>query len=152
MPFKRYEIGKVYRDRPVKTGRKREFIQCDVDMVGVKSVMAEAELMMMAVEVYNTIGLDVYISYNNGKLMSGIIESVRIEPALVSNVILCIDKLEKIGRDGGESELLQLGIAALKINKLLNYMKMQPDELTLFISSLTKALYMCFLLLCLYGP
>ena len=129
MPFKRYEIGKVYRDGPVKTGRNREFIQCDVDMVGVKSVMAEAELMMMAVEVYKMLGLDVYISYNNRKLLSGIIESVGIEPAFVSRVILSIDKLEKIGSDGVEAELIQLGIAATKVNVLLNYMKMQPDEL-----------------------
>ena len=130
MPFKRYEIGKVYRDGPVKTGRNREFIQCDVDMVGVKSVMAEAELMIMAVEVYKLLGLDVYISYNNRKLLSGIIESVGIEPAFVSEVILSIDKLEKIGNEGVEAELLQLGIATKKINILLNYMKMQPDELT----------------------
>lgn len=130
MPFKRYEIGKVYRDGPVKTGRNREFIQCDVDIVGVKSVMAEAELMMMAVEVYKMLGLDVYISYNNRKLLSGIIESVGIDPAFVFRTILSIDKLEKIGNDGVESELLQLGIAAPKINMLLNYMKMQPDELT----------------------
>lgn len=129
LPFKRYEIGKVYRDGPVKTGRNREFIQCDVDMVDVKSVMAEAELMAMAVEVYKMLGLDVYISYNNRKLLSGIIESVGIEPALASEVILGIDKLEKIGDDGVRSELSQLGIDASKINSLLNYMKMQPDEL-----------------------
>lgn len=129
MPFKKYEIGKVYRDGPVKRGRMREFIQCDVDMVGVKSLIAEAEFMMMAVEVYKMLGLDVYISYNNRKLLSGIIESVDIEQAYISKVILCIDKLEKIGSDGVESELLQLGITVSKIDKLLYYMKMQPDEL-----------------------
>jgi SOS response regulatory protein OraA/RecX len=64
------------------------------------------------------------------KLLSGIIESVGIEPVFVSGVILSINKLEKIGSDGVESELLQLGIAAPKINMLLSYMKMQPDELT----------------------
>jgi len=135
MPFKKYEIGKVYRDGPVKTGRNREFIQCDVDMVGVKSVMAEAELMTMAVEVYKMLGLDVYISYNNRKLLSGIIELVGIDPAFVSKVILSIDKIEKIGRDGVESELLQLGIDVAKVYVLLNYMKMQPDELTVALVS-----------------
>lgn len=104
MPFKRYEIGKVYRDGPVKTGRMREFMQCDVDMVGVKSVMAEAELMMMAVEVYKMLGLDIYISYNNRKLMLGIIELIGIELSSVSETILCIDKLEKIGRDDSSNE------------------------------------------------
>ncbi len=135
MPFKRYEIGKVYRDGPVKTGRNREFIQCDVDMAGVKSVMAEAELMMMAVEVYKMLGLDIYIAYNNRKLLSGIIESVGIEEALVSEVILCIDKLEKIGCDGVEAELLQLGTAGSKINMLLNYMSMQPAALAAAFTS-----------------
>lgn len=138
MPFKRYEIGKVYRDGPVKTGRNREFIQCDVDMVGVKSVMAEAEFMMMAVEVYKMLGLDVYISYNNRKLLSGIIEFVGIQPEFVSEVTLNIDKLEKIGSDGVESELIQLGIATEKINKLLEYMKMQPDELIAALPSMQR--------------
>lgn len=135
MPFKRYEIGKVFRDGPVKAGRSREFIQCDVDMVGVKSLMAEAELMMLAVEVYKTLGLDVIISYNNRMLLSGIIESTGIEPELVSKVILCIDKLEKIGSNGVETELLQLGINAEKVNALLNYMTMEPDELISVIYS-----------------
>ncbi len=129
MPFKRYEIGRVYRDGPVKTGRNREFVQCDVDMVGVKSIMAEAELMVMACEVYQMLGLEVYISYNNRKLLSGIIEAVGIEPDLVSGVILCIDKLEKIGYEGVKSELLQLGIAEQKTNMLLDSMKLQPEEI-----------------------
>lgn len=138
MPFKRYEIGKVYRDGPVKTGRNREFMQCDVDMVGVKSVMAEAELMMMAVEIYKMLGLDVYISYNNRKLLSGIIESIGIEPSSVSEIILCIDKLEKTGCDGVESELLQLGLDKLEIDMLINYMKMQPDVLIENLNSKQK--------------
>ncbi len=130
MPFKRYEIGKVYRDGPVKTGRKREFVQCDVDMVGVKSVMAEAELLMMAVETYKMLGLDVYISYNNRKLLSGVIEAAGIDPELTSKVILCLDKLEKIGEEGVKSELNELLIESSKIKLLLDYMKMQQDELT----------------------
>lgn len=129
MPFKRYEIGKVYRDGPVKTGRSREFIQCDADVVGVRSVMAEAELMMMAVEVYKMLGLDVYIPYNNRKLLSGIIESAGIEPALAPRVILCVDKLDKIGGEGVKSEITGLGIDDAKTDRLLDYMRMQPGEL-----------------------
>ena len=99
-PFKRYEIGKVFRDGPVKLGRNREFIQCDVDIVGVKSLMADAELMIMATEVYRDLGLDIYVSYNNRKLLSGIIEYIGIRPKLISGTILSIDKIEKIGRTG----------------------------------------------------
>ena len=64
MPFKRYEIGKVFRDGPIKTGRFREFTQCDVDIVGVDSQVAEAELMMMALDVFNKLELKVTIQYN----------------------------------------------------------------------------------------
>lgn len=129
MPFKRYEIGKVYRDGPIKAGRSREFIQCDVDMVGVKSVMAEAELISMTVEAYKLLGLDVYISYNNRKLLSGIIEFVGIETELSTAVVLVLDKIEKIGEEAVKVELSQIGIENPKVNILLKYMKMKPDEL-----------------------
>ncbi len=55
MPYKRYEIGKVFRDGPVKKGRMREFIQCDVDSVGIEGQFVEAELIALAVESYNII-------------------------------------------------------------------------------------------------
>lgn len=138
MPFKRYEIGKVYRDGPVKTGRNREFIQCDVDVVGIKSVMAEAEFMAMAVEFYKSIGLDIYISYNNRKLLSGIIELAGITPKLASEVILIIDKLEKIGEDGVKTELSTIGIEASNVDSLFRYMKMNLDELLITFSSKQK--------------
>lgn len=129
MPFKRYEIGKVFRDGPVKLGRNREFIQCDVDMVGVKSQMAEAELIMMAVEVYKALGLEVYISYNNRKYLSGIIEMAGIEAELAGSVILSIDKLEKIGDEAVRLELSVLGIEKSKIDKLFEYMKIDFDDM-----------------------
>lgn len=65
MPFKRYEIGKVFRDGPIKTGRFREFTQCDVDIVGVESQIAEAELMKMALVAFYKLNLKVKIQYNN---------------------------------------------------------------------------------------
>lgn len=128
-PFKRYEIGKVFRDGPVKLGRNREFIQCDVDIVGVKSLMADAELMIMATEVYRDLGLDIYVSYNNRKLLSGIIEYIGIRPKLISGTILSIDKIEKIGRIGVKGELLDLGISMSKIDKLLTFMEMSFNDL-----------------------
>ncbi len=129
IPFKRYEIGKVFRDGPVKLGRNREFIQCDVDTVGVKSQMAEAELIMMAVEVYKTLGLEVYISYNNRKYLSGIIEMAGIEAELAGSVILSIDKLEKIGDEAVRLELSSLKIEKSKIDKLFEYMKIDFDDM-----------------------
>lgn len=119
MPFKRYEIGKVFRDGPVKTGRMREFIQCDVDMVGVKSVMAEAELMLMATEVFDKLGLDIYITYSNRKLLSGILEYLQISKDNTNEVILSLDKLEKIGAAGVKAELTERGMPQQIIENIM---------------------------------
>jgi len=110
MPFKRYEIGKVYRDGPVKLGRMREFIQCDVDMVGVKSVMAEAELMYMTIEAFEKLDLDIYISYNNRKLLSGILIALEVDKEDTNEIILTLDKVEKIGIKGVREELVEKNI------------------------------------------
>lgn len=129
LPFKRYEIGKVFRDGPVKAGRMREFIQCDVDMVGVKSVMAEAELMIMAKNVYEMLGLDIYISYNNRKLLSGIVKASMVEEGMESSVILSLDKLEKIGAEGVKEELIEKGLNDESINKIFYFLNMKEEKL-----------------------
>lgn len=129
LPFKRYEIGKVFRNGPVKTGRSREFIQCDVDIVGVKSIMAEAELMIMANDIYKMLGLDVYISFNNRKLLSGIIRTTGLSEGLEGTVILSLDKLEKIGETGVRSELIEKGISNEEINILFSFLNIGEEEL-----------------------
>lgn len=118
MPFKRYEIGRVYRDGPVKTGRLREFMQCDVDIAGVHSPVAEAELMVMALDAFVELGLDVYISYNNRKLLSGVLASLGISDEQLSRVILSLDKVEKIGTGGVQEELQNEGILPSLIEKI----------------------------------
>lgn len=119
MPFKRYEIGKVFRDGPVKTGRMREFIQCDVDIAGVKSMMAEAELMSMIVSVFEELDLDIYISYNNRKLLYGILLDIGVKEQEINEVVLTLDKVEKIGQEGIEKEMLEKGIDKELVGKLL---------------------------------
>ncbi|GGE56009.1 histidine--tRNA ligase [Priestia taiwanensis] len=104
-PFKRYEIGKVFRDGPVKVGRHREFTQCDVDVVGVKAMSAEAELMAMASEILQSLGIDVVIEYNNRKLLEGILLAYNIREELIGDVILTVDKFNKIGITGVQDEL-----------------------------------------------
>lgn len=129
MPFKRYEIGKVYRDGPVKLGRAREFYQCDVDVVGVKAQLAEAELMTMAKEVYKELGLDIYISYNNRKLLTGIINLIGIEDELSSKVFLIVDKLQKIGEYEVRCELGTIGVSDSQISELFRFMSMGLEEI-----------------------
>ena len=105
MPFKRYEIGKVFRDGPVKPGRFREFTQCDVDITGVDSQMAEAELLEMALDIFQEFNLKITIQYNNRKLLVGMLEAISISPSRINDVILTLDKLEKIGIEGVKKEL-----------------------------------------------
>jgi histidyl-tRNA synthetase len=129
LPFKRYEIGKVFRNGPVKPGRCREFIQCDVDMVGVKSMMADAELMIMASDIYKMLGLEVYISFNNRKLLSGIIKSAGVDEETEGSVILSLDKLEKIGQEGVRKELTEKGLEEEEIVKLFLLLGMDEKAL-----------------------
>jgi len=121
MPFKRYEIGKVFRDGPVKPGRFREFTQCDVDITGVSSQMAEAELMEMALDGFNQLGLNVTIQYNNRKLLAGMLQTISIPISRLNEVILTMDKLEKIGIDGVKKELQQKNISPEAIRNVERY-------------------------------
>lgn len=120
MPFKRYEIGRVYRDGPVKTGRLREFMQCDVDITGVSSPIAEAELMIMALDAFAELGLDVYICYNNRKLLSGVLASLGIGENQLNRIILSLDKVEKIGVAGVQEELRREGITDAVIDSIFS--------------------------------
>lgn len=129
LPFKRYEIGKVFRDGPVKIGRDREFIQCDVDVVGIQGQMIEAELISLFIEGYSKLGIDVIVRYNSRKLMSGLIVEQGISEDLVSPVITIIDKLDKISEPELLKEFNNLGIDNEKASKLLNIFKLDLKEL-----------------------
>ena|SRR5699024_3110859 len=111
MPFKRYEIGKVFRDGPIKTGRLREFTQCDVDIVGVDSQLAEAELMVMALDAFRKLDLGVTIQYNNRKLLAGMLDVFGTESEKINKAVLILDKLEKIGLEAVISELNNQGLS-----------------------------------------
>lgn len=129
LPFKRYEVGKVFRDGPVKTGRAREFYQCDVDVCGIEGQFIETEMLMMTIECYKKLGIDVYVEINNRKLLEGLIISVGIDRDITSNVILSVDKLAKIGVDGVKEELKELNIEEEKLDKLFELFKCNIEEL-----------------------
>ena len=105
LPFKRYEIGKVFRDGPVKLGRAREFYQCDVDACGVESPYADIEYFTMVKEVFEEFNIPVEIRYNNRKFLSGLLEYVKVPKENISAFITYVDKLDKLKRDDIESEL-----------------------------------------------
>ena len=129
LPFKRYEVGKVFRDGPVKTGRAREFYQCDVDIRGIEGTYIEAEMLSMTSICYKKLGIEVYIEVNNRKLLEGFIIASGINEDIKNKVILSVDKLAKIGEQGVKEELSSYNIEEEKLNKLFNYFKCTIDEL-----------------------
>ena len=129
LPFKRYEIGEVFRNGPVKLGRVREFIQCDVDSVGIEGQLVEAEFVALYVEAYNNLGIDVVIKYNNRKFLSGIIIEAGISEELVTDTITVIDKFEKLSKPELEKEFAKVGLNSEQMEKLFMYLNMDADQL-----------------------
>ena len=129
MPFKRYEIGRVFRNGPVKSGRNREFTQCDVDMAGADSLTAETEFLTMTSEVFEKLSLPIRIELSNRKLLSGLILKAGIPAESAAAVITSVDKLKKIGRDGVLKELSETGIEEEKLLSLFDLFELPFEEL-----------------------
>lgn len=123
-PFKRYQIQTVWRDGPVKLGRYREFLQCDADVVGSKSMLVDAEALSIANEVFKTLGLDIMIKVNNRKLMNGILDYAGIKKNKM-DAILSIDKLEKFGIKTVKDELETKGFDKKQIENVLKVLRIK---------------------------
>ncbi len=108
-PFKRFQIQPVWRaDRPQK-GRYREFYQCDVDVVGTDSLVSELELIEIVEEVYEKLGIWVCLHINNRKILAGIAETIG-QPDKITDITVAIDKLDKIGIENVNKELIEKGL------------------------------------------
>ena len=116
-PFKRYQIQPVWRaDRPQK-GRYREFYQCDADVVGSDSLIDEVELVSLIDEVFARFGINITIKVNNRKVLSGIAEMIG-EPQKLIDITVAIDKIDKIGIENVNAELIEKGISAQAVEML----------------------------------
>ncbi|MDQ0111245.1 histidine--tRNA ligase [Paenibacillus harenae] len=124
LPFKRYEIGKVFRDGPVKRGRLREFIQCDVDVVGVQGPEAESELMQLATEVFKRLEIPIVLRWNNRRFLGEVLESIGIPSEKKLTTMLTLDKIEKIGKVEVEKELESKGLDPRTIGQIIELIDM----------------------------
>jgi histidyl-tRNA synthetase len=116
-PFKRFQIQPVWRaDRPQK-GRYREFYQCDVDVIGSDSLVGELELIQIVEEVYRRLGINVCLHINNRKVLAGIAEVIGAPDKMI-DITVAIDKLDKIGVDAVNAELIERGLSAEQVDKL----------------------------------
>ena len=140
-PFKRYQMQAVWRaDRPQK-GRFREFYQCDADVVGSNSLFSEVELVQLYDTVFTDLGLkDFSICINNRKVLSGIAEVIGEQEKLI-DITVALDKLDKIGIDKVQEEMLDKGVseaAIVKMSPLFSLVGTNQDKLnklTAFLSS-----------------
>jgi len=125
-PFKRYQIQPVWRyDRPQK-GRYREFWQCDIDTIGIKSNLADAEIVACAAATLKTIGLKKFtIRINNRKLMNQMLIDAGVAQRLIVPALRAIDKLDKLGEDGVGAELRKKGVSKETIATLLEFIRIK---------------------------
>ena len=116
-PFKRSQIQPVWRaDRPQR-GRYREFFQCDVDVIGSNSLLNEVELIQIIDDVFNGLNIKAVVKLNNRKILAGIAEVIG-ETENFGHITVAIDKLDKIGIEKVNDEMLSRGIAQEAIDKL----------------------------------
>ena len=131
-PFKRYQIQPVWRaDRPQK-GRYREFYQCDVDVIGSDSLIGELELIQIVEEVYRRLSINVCLHINNRKILAGIAEVIGA-PDMMMDITVAIDKLDKIGVEAVNAELVERGLndeQVAKLQPILNLSGTTADKLT----------------------
>jgi len=121
LPYKRYQIGELFRDEPIREGRTRQFTQCDIDIIGSDS-KDEAECLAAFSELFKRLGIEVTIYVNNRKLLNEIIEKEKINVSDRDNVLREIDKLDKLSEKEVEQNLKKY-----KAEKLLKIFKQKES-------------------------
>jgi len=143
MPFKRYHIGRVYRYEEPQKGRYREFWQCDIDIVGTDSPLADTEVLNIVIDVFEEFKFRNYvIKLNDRRLLKGIFEdSLGIKDnRMMLNIFRIIDKLEKIGKDEVLKELRELGLrekTLKEVEEVLDTSEYDNEEILEFLDKYT---------------
>lgn len=122
-PFKRYQIGKVFRGERPQKGRFREFYQCDIDVIGDEelSIKYDSEIPSIIYDIFKELNFgDFVIQINNRKILSGFFSSLDLEDK-ITDILRVIDKIEKIGEEAVREELSLLNIDLEKINSIMNF-------------------------------
>ena len=124
-PFRRYQIGKVYRGERAQKGRFREFYQCDIDIIGdgELSIINDAEIPSVIYQLIKELGFnDFTIRINNRKILNGVFEGIK-QTENATEILRIIDKIDKIGPEAVREELQKLGLVENDINQIINFIK-----------------------------
>lgn len=128
-PFRRYQIGKVYRGEKAQRGRFREFYQCDIDVIGENelSLINDAEIPSVIYATFKELGFDDFtISINNRKILNGLFESLELKEKSV-DILRIIDKIDKIGKENVIKEIKDLEVTEEKINTIMDFIAITGD-------------------------
>ena len=128
-PFKRYQIGKVYRGEKPQRGRYREFYQCDVDIIGdgELSILNDAEIPSIIYNTFKNLGFDEFtICINNRKILNGLFSSINLSDSS-EEILRIIDKIEKIGSNEVKEQLLELVKDAEKVDTIMKFIQIEGD-------------------------
>ena len=126
-PFRRYQIGKVYRGERTQKGRFREFYQCDIDIIGdgELSIINDAELPSVIYNIFKELGFDDFkIHINNRKILNGLFESLN-QKENATEILRIIDKIEKIGKEAVIEELEKINVPNESINKIIDFIEIE---------------------------
>lgn len=129
-PFRRYQIGKVYRGERPQKGRFREFYQCDIDIIGDGELnnINDAEIPAVIYTTIKEIGFEKFkICINNRKILNGLFESLELQNESVE-ILRIIDKIEKIGEEKVVAEIKELGVTDEKIATIMNFIKIDGSN------------------------
>ena len=129
-PFRRYQIGKVYRGERQQKGRFREFYQCDIDIIGDGnlSIINDAELPLIIYNIFKELGFEKFtININNRKILNGLFEELELTK-LGTDILRIIDKIEKIGKENVIKELEEFKITKEKISKIIDFIEIQGSN------------------------
>lgn len=129
-PFKRYQIGKVFRGERPQHGRFREFYQCDIDVIGLEnlSLYYDAEMPAIIYQIFTKLNFGPFVIHlNNRKLLNGFFEALELR-SKAGEILRLVDKLEKIGEENLKKELLSIGISEEKLAIILSFLTMEGSN------------------------
>lgn len=129
-PFKRYQIGKVFRGERPQKGRFREFYQCDIDIIDKDSLspIYDAEILLVTCETFNRLNIGGYmVKVNNRKLLTGFINSLGLQDK-AKEILREIDKKDKTGEDSVAKELQKLGCSAQQTEEIISFINIGGDK------------------------
>lgn len=123
-PFRRYQIGKVYRGEKAQKGRFREFYQCDIDVIGDETldIINDAEIPSVIYTIFKELGFDFTICINNRKILNGLFETLN-QKENASEILRIIDKIEKIGKENVILTFQDMQIPKETIDSILNFIE-----------------------------